>query len=309
MPRVSVIMNCLNCEQYLKEAIDSVYNQTYKDWEIIFWDNASTDNSAKIAKSYDDKIRYFKSDTIDNLGKARNFAIEQACGEYLAFLDCDDVWLAQKLEKQIQILESDSKIGLVYSDAFVFSNQKVLYSFYKKDRPLRGNIFGQLLENYILAILTVVIRKDILMSLTHWFDDSLTMDEDMDLFLRIAHDWKVDYVDEVLAKYRIHSGNESYKKLHLIPKEEEVILEKLNKLYPEDMSVRYLREADVFRKNIDCHWAMSKWQEKDRVTARKYLRPYIFKKKTCLIIYFIMDIPYSLFRFLTQLYYKVKYGR
>ena len=91
-PIVSVIMNCYNSARYLREAIDSVYAQTYKKWEIIFWDNASTDNSAAIARSYDDKLKYFKSEANVPLGKARNWAIEKAQGKYVAFLDDADLF-------------------------------------------------------------------------------------------------------------------------------------------------------------------------------------------------------------------------
>ena len=76
-PLVSVVMNCYNSDRYLKEAIDSVYAQTFLDWEIIFWDNASTDRSAEISKSYDDKLLYFLGNQHVSLGAARNLAFEQ----------------------------------------------------------------------------------------------------------------------------------------------------------------------------------------------------------------------------------------
>ena len=85
-PLVSIIMNCLNGERYLRQAIDSVFNQTYTEWEIIFWDNVSTDKSAEIAKSYGERVRYFKSTKTYPLGKARNLAIEKAQGDFIAFL-------------------------------------------------------------------------------------------------------------------------------------------------------------------------------------------------------------------------------
>ena len=97
-PTVSVMMNCLNADSFLNNAIDSVYSQSFDDWEIIFWDNASTDNSLKIAQSYDHKTRIFSSEETVNLGKARSEAALKAKGKYLAFLDCDDVWLDKHLE-------------------------------------------------------------------------------------------------------------------------------------------------------------------------------------------------------------------
>ena len=87
---VSIIMNCYNCAKYLEEAIDSIYAQSYDNWEIIFWDNCSTDNSALIAKSYDSKLKYFLAKEHTALGRARNLAIKEAKGGYIAFLDSDD---------------------------------------------------------------------------------------------------------------------------------------------------------------------------------------------------------------------------
>ncbi len=86
---VSIIMNCLNGEKYLKDSIGSIYSQTYDNWEIIFWDNASTDRSDEIAQSYDSRLKYFRSDETYSLGKARNLAVSKAKGEYIAFLDVD----------------------------------------------------------------------------------------------------------------------------------------------------------------------------------------------------------------------------
>ena len=100
-PLVSIIMNCFNGEQYIKEAINSVYAQTYSNWEIIFWDNASSDNSNEIAASYDAKIKLFKSEETASLGEARSRAIKNANGDWLAFLDVDDIWLPKKLEYQM----------------------------------------------------------------------------------------------------------------------------------------------------------------------------------------------------------------
>ena len=91
-PLVSVIMNCYNSDRYLREAIDSVFAQSYQNWEIIFFDNASTDQSAEIAKSYGPKLRYFRGESTVLLGAARNRAFEKAAGQYFAFLDCDDIW-------------------------------------------------------------------------------------------------------------------------------------------------------------------------------------------------------------------------
>src|SRR4030067_1280023 len=100
-PLVSVIMNCYNSEKYLREAIDSVLAQTYQNWEIIFWDNQSTDKSAAIFKSYaDPRFCYFLAPEHTTLGQARNLAVEQAHGAWVAFLDCGDILFPRKLAQQ-----------------------------------------------------------------------------------------------------------------------------------------------------------------------------------------------------------------
>jgi glycosyltransferase involved in cell wall biosynthesis len=96
-PLVSVIMNCYNSDRYLKEAIQSVIDQTYQNWEIVFWDNRSTDQSAIIVTSFNDsRIKYFLADEHTGLGKARNAALAKSTGEYVSFLDCDDIWFSDK---------------------------------------------------------------------------------------------------------------------------------------------------------------------------------------------------------------------
>ena len=96
---VSIIMNCYNGEKYLREAIDSVYAQSYKHWEIIFWDNASTDRTSQIAQSYDSRLRYFRAKVNTHLGPARNMALEKAKTTYIAFLDSDDIYLPNTLSR------------------------------------------------------------------------------------------------------------------------------------------------------------------------------------------------------------------
>ena len=100
LPKVSIIMNCHNGEKYLKKSISSVINQTYKNWELIFWDNKSTDRSEKIFKDFKDKrLKYFRSNNYLKLYKARNNAIKKCRGKFIAFLDTDDWWLKKKRSK------------------------------------------------------------------------------------------------------------------------------------------------------------------------------------------------------------------
>src|SRR5664279_817293 len=106
MPKVTVIMNCLNGERFVRQAIQSVYDQTFSDWEIVFWDNASTDATATIANSFSDgRLRYFRSEKTVALGQARQWALAKARGDWVAFLDHDDALLPQRVERQMAELD------------------------------------------------------------------------------------------------------------------------------------------------------------------------------------------------------------
>lgn len=206
-PRVSVIMNCLNGERYLREAIESVFAQTYTDWEIVFWDNASTDASAEIAKSYGERVRYFRSEETYALGKARNLAIAQARGEYVALLDCDDVWLPEKLGKQVSLGDTGSSIVLIYSDSyFIDPDGTVIGRYFRHAPPPPGDAFiGLLTRRNFIPCLTVLMRRTVVEKVGG-FNPALGYAEDFDLFLRILRTHGAAYVDEPLAKYRRHSG-------------------------------------------------------------------------------------------------------
>jgi glycosyltransferase involved in cell wall biosynthesis len=259
-PLVSIIMNCFNSDKYLREAIDSVYAQTYTNWEIIFWDNVSIDDSAAIAQSYQDgRLLYFRGETNLPLGHARNFAIEKSRGEFIAFLDCDDLWEQKKLEKQVPLFLADKDVGLVYSDTYFFNEEGFLKQLYTKKTPYRGYCFPDLLNNYLISLETAVVRKSALDSLDHWFDVNFNMIEEYDLFVRLGLNWKVDFSPEVLAKWRVHGESLSWKAPDSFLQETKVMLKKLQTIpkikqdYAHDMALACyglaLSEAKMLWKN------------------------------------------------------------
>ena len=221
MPRVSIIMNCYNCSKYLPQALDSVYQQTFKDYEIIFWDNQSTDNSGEIALSYGEPLRYFRGEEFLPLGAARNAAIEKARGECIAFLDCDDIWLSEKLEKQVGLLDSNKELGLVYSDTYVIdSNGNLIKStYFRSTKPFSGNVFKELFLSNFIPILTVVVRREAL-SKVGGVDPKYVIAEDYDLWLRIAEHYPIGFIGQPLAKYRFHGESTSQKNMVLSYQEE-----------------------------------------------------------------------------------------
>jgi len=215
-PLVSVIINCYNGELYLKETIDCVFNQTYKNWEIIFWDNRSSDNSSKIVKNYTDKrIKYFKSSEHTRLGKARNEAISHASGEWCAFLDCDDLWTIDKLQKQISMINHNN-VGLVYGGISVFSSG-IKHSASWSNRMIKsknnltnnlpeGEIFDKLLQYNFIPLLSAIFRRD-LFNQIGGISEHMEIAEDYDLFVKLSCLTRVCAVQEVIGYYRIHEDN------------------------------------------------------------------------------------------------------
>jgi len=210
-PLVSVIMNCFNGEEYLREAIDSVIAQTYTNWEIIFWDNQSVDRSAEIFKSYNDShFRYFYAPKHTLLYEARNCAIEKSCGEYFAFLDVDDTWSENKLEKQIPLFV-DEKVGFVCSNYWIVDEVRITRKLFRKRLIPSGWVLRELLSDYPVGLLTLVVRRTAFDELGSGCDSRFHIIGDMDLVVRLAKNWKMGSCQASLAHYRIHGENEGKK--------------------------------------------------------------------------------------------------
>jgi len=288
-PLVSVIMNCYNSSKYLREAIDSVLAQTYQNWEIIFWDNASVDESPAIVKSYSDpRLKYFKGEMTVPLGHARNLAIEKCMGEYIGFLDCDDIWLPQKLEKQVPLF-ADPSVDIVFSDSFFFNNEGAQWRLYKKKKFFTGKCFSELLTRYFLSLETVVIRRSSLSRLSYWFDEKFSTIEEADLFRRIAYNGKLDMVNEVLAKWRVHSGSYTWNKIQDFRSETEQMLEEYDKLYP-GFSVSYASEIIQLRARLLVGEAKYYWENGESKKARELIYSYRYPKT--LLVYLMLMVSF-----------------
>ena len=220
---VSTIMNCYNGEKYLKDALDSVLAQTYENWELIFWDNQSTDNSSNIVISYNDhRIKYFYSKTHTLLYKARNLAIEKSQGGYLAFLDVDDYWDPTKLEKQMLVFEKNSKVAIVYSNYSYKNEIKNTFKKLQNNKLPEGMIIDKLLRNNFMSLLTVLLNRKFINENENIFDERFNCIGDYDMAIRISSKWEVSCVKQSLATYRWHGGNESISHHELNIKELEI---------------------------------------------------------------------------------------
>jgi glycosyltransferase involved in cell wall biosynthesis len=204
---VTILMNCYNGEKYLRQAIESVLSQTYQNWEIVFWDDQSTDRSAEIFNSYSDpRLRYFYAPKRTWLYGARSLAMENARGDFIAFLDVDDWWLPTKLEKQVPLF-NDPDVGFACGNFWVENEMKSKrWKFHSRRMPT-GWVLDKLLASQIIGLVTLMIRRSALDSLQYAFDPRYHILGDTDLALRLSVRWKMDCVQEPIAYYRLHEAN------------------------------------------------------------------------------------------------------
>jgi glycosyltransferase involved in cell wall biosynthesis len=212
---VSVVIPTYNTSNFLIKAIQSVINQTYKNWELIIVDDGSTDQTRQIVEEFqkkDSRIKYFFQNN-KGQGAARNLGIKNANGVYIAFLDSDDEFFENKLERVMSYFVKDKNIAFIYSDASIIGD-----NLYQKRRsevvtPYSGEIYKKLLFNNFITTSTVVVKKEVLQN-CGLFDESdlLRNFEDYDLWLRIAKKYKIEYIPEVLTKYYFVPKITSWKK-------------------------------------------------------------------------------------------------
>jgi len=206
---VSIILNCYNGEEYLREALASVQSQIYKNWELIFWDNCSSDKSKEILKSFKNKkFKYFKSQKFTTLYAARNLALQKTKGKFVSFIDADDLWESEKLKLQMKCFK-DKNVALVFGNQWIKkepSNKKRLFINYKIKQ---GYIYHNLINNYNIGILTSVLRKEYLEKSKKVFNEKYRIIGDYELFLRLAKNYKFKAIQKPIATYRIHKNNYS----------------------------------------------------------------------------------------------------
>ena len=205
---VSIIIPTYNGSHFIKETIQSVICQTYPNIEIIVIDDGSTDNTPEIVKSINDpRIIYIRQENA-GVSMARNHGISISKGDYIAFLDHDDLWLPHKLERQMLLFKENPMIAMVYSDTFIIKDNNFIIGIYsQKIKFFRGTIFKDLFLSCFITILTVVIKKTVFLEVGPFLPFKIC--EDYDIFLKCAAKYPIDYIDEPLAKYRVHESNYS----------------------------------------------------------------------------------------------------
>lgn len=205
---VSVIIPAYNCRAFIAETIKSVVSQTYDQWEVIIVDDGSTDDLSKFIDGVienDSRIRYIRQDN-KGVSAARNHGFSKAKGDYVAFLDADDVWLPDNLKMKVQVLE-DEGTGLVHSDGAVIDENSSPLGITLEG--MEGDVLTPMLlweGTQIPGPSSVMVRREVLETVG-LFDEKLSTAADKDLFIRIAARYKVTRIAQVTWQYRVHNHN------------------------------------------------------------------------------------------------------
>ena len=250
MPKVSVIIPAYNAMTYLPESVESVRRQTFTDFEVLLIDDGSSDEIVQWATQITDPRVKLISQKNQGVSEARNTGIAHAQGEYVAFLDADDLWEPTKLEKQVRCLEDNPAVGLV--DTWVilateqgFPTDKVWIS------KAEGDVWKQIVEESLLTCGSTPMIRSCCFKTVGLFDRNLQIAEDWDMWIRIASRYSFAVVKEPLVRYRQHPNNTS-KKCEVMLKNFRIVIEKTFQSVPSELL--YLKNRAYGRANLYIAW-------------------------------------------------------
>ena len=205
-PCVSIVVTTYNRVELLPETLESILSQTFVDFELIVVDNVSDDGTREYVTGLTDlRIRYFRNPNDGIIAVNRNFGIRQAKGKYIAFCDDDDLWLPDKLEQQVSLLNKNSGVALCYTHAESFIGQRIIATRMNR-RHVRRNHFFHLLRGNFFPNSSVLIRRKIFQELGLLTEDRL-LREDYEMWLRIAKSCQLLGLEASLVRYRVHLSN------------------------------------------------------------------------------------------------------
>lgn len=209
-PLVSVVVATYNMAQYLPDAIRSALAQHYSPLEIIVVDDGSTDDTASVMRQFavDDRVRYLRQPN-GGQARAKNRAIYESSGDFIAFLDADDLWAQDKLAVQVPLFMSLPRVGVVYTDFVCIDPAGIPLPTVRPKRYYSGKISGRLLVDNFVTGMTSLVRRECVTTLGA-FDETLPMGVDYDLWLRLSTRYEFQYLDRITYLYRQWPGQMSH---------------------------------------------------------------------------------------------------
>lgn len=245
---VSVVVTCYNYGHFVQGCLQSVFDQTFSDFEVILIDDGSTDNTEQQTQIFFSRsnFRYIKQ---KNAGQAnaKNRGIKESHGEFIAFIDADDLWEPEKLEKQIPLFR-DSEIGVVYSRQSFIDECGSPVPRGRRRRtmlPKGGKVTADLYMDNFVPFSSSIIRSKCIKELGG-FDETLSMGIDWELWLRLSTKHFFDYVDEPLLVYRIGHAGQMSKNITSRQECSDRIMRNFKASYPAEVSFFLNRRAMAF---------------------------------------------------------------
>lgn len=207
-----MIIPVYNGEKYIEEALESVFAQTFQDFEVIVINDGSTDGTEQRLAKYFPRIRYLLQ---DNQGQSasRKVGLELAEGLLIAFLDADDAWLPKKLERQVEFAQTHPEYGIVTTDQLSFRDNEVVCPSYKTIFKItNGFILERILFGHWISTSAALIRRECFDKVVFYSSEPPEFAEDWMMWMQIAAYYPIYFIDEVLVRRRLHAGNVSYQK-------------------------------------------------------------------------------------------------
>jgi len=271
MATVSIIVPTFNDQRYVSDALKSIFSQSYTDYEIIVVDGGSTDGTLEVLKQQEGKITFFRQQG-KGVSQAKNEAIGRSKGEYITFLDADDLWYPDKLKIQVDFLNAHPEYGFCSSDVDFFNKKGIMVkgAISQEKKPRSGNVFDELLSNNFISSATIFLRRECF-DKAGVFNEKNFYAEDTDMWLRIAKYFQLGYIPRVLSKYRVHAlaRTQQFDK-HYASLER--IYGKLIKDDPKYFSKRKSLIGKAYY-NLYRRWAYRYFEAKDYKSARQiYLK-------------------------------------
>jgi glycosyltransferase involved in cell wall biosynthesis len=265
MDLLTVLMSVKNGESYLREAVESILNQTYKDFEFLIIDNASIDCSCDIVRSFNDsRIRLIELEQDIGQVRALNKGLDMIKTRYVARMYSDDISMPERFEKQLKFMENNPGVGVCGTNTIAFDENRS----YKWNKPRGANyVKARLLLGCCLAHPSVIIRKVLLDKFNLRYDEKIGFSEDWELWIRASYYFAIDNIPRYLLKYRIHGESVSLKNIDARKKTDEILIQKALKPlglndHPDSLIHKEIAFATTFNsknRDIDFIERVQKW--------------------------------------------------
>ncbi len=311
LPVVSINLCCYNSEKYLRETLESIVSQTYKDWELVIIDDGSTDSTGTIIKEYLGRKLpiIYQYQQNHGLGYSRNEALKRSCGKYIAFIDHDDIWLPAKLELQVAVFNSQPDTDFVYTNYYVTRDRHRAVK-YGKHQP-DGLVFEKFLHDYPVHVSTAMVRREAIDKLGSLFNPELHLTEEYDLFMRILYSGTAAYISQPLATYRYHQDMTSVTKEVRLIKETISVIDSFKQLDREfEKKYGELLKKIGYRNNMALAFKLAKDELANGHTgrARKLIGPYKYFSLKLFVFFIFTCFPGILASRLWSISLKIKNG-